>query len=435
METSEAAPVRPTTRTGPGDGPVVGYVVKCYPRFSETFVVREVIAREAAGERIAIASLRAPKDPRFHADLARVRAGVTWIPTGSGSGRSTAAAWRALDDVRVLVGGVLPQPALTALADEEPDVAAQGVLLAAWALQQGVGHLHAHFASLPARTTRLAALLTGLPWSVTAHAKDLFHADVDPRRLRAVLAGPHGADAVVAVSDSSTAWVRERFPTAPVHRVHNGLELAGSTSGAARGLAWSSPRRRPAVVAAVGRLVPKKGFDDLLAAVAVLRDRGVPARLRLAGAGEQEGALRARVGALDLHDRVELLGPLTQEEVVDLVRGAAVMAAPCRVAEDGDRDGLPTVVLEALALGTPVVSTPVVGVPEAVETERTGLLVPERDPLALADALERLLQDADLRERLSVAGRARVEERFDVRDQARALAALTGATAPSAAVA
>ncbi|ROP26590.1 glycosyltransferase family 4 protein [Pseudokineococcus lusitanus] len=411
--TATAAPAGPVHGGAPADAdrPLVGYVVKSYPRFSETFIVRELVAREEAGERAVVASLRPPKDPRFHALLARVQAPVTYVPDDVRGG--LVRVWEGLAALRA--AGVAPsREALDALLDEDPGVAAQAVGVARWAVAEGVTHLHAHFASLPGRTTRLAAMLTGLPWTMTAHAKDVFHEDVDPRRLAAVMAD---ADGVVAVSDMTTAWLAERHPTARLHRVHNGLDLDELT--------WSSPAHRPAVVAAVGRLVPKKGFDVLLDAVALLRGRGVDVRLRLAGAGDGAADLAARVTRLGLEDAVELLGPLPQHEVVALLRGAAAFAAPCVVAEDGDRDGLPTVVLESLAVGTPVVSTPVTGVPEAVIDGVTGHLVPERDAAALADALQRLLADGEERERLSRAGRAHVELRFDVRGQAAALRRIT----------
>ncbi|MEJ5868808.1 glycosyltransferase [Pseudokineococcus sp. 5B2Z-1] len=293
------APVAGPRRAG---GPVLGYVVKSYPRFSETFVVRELVAREEAGERAVVASLRPPRDPRFHALLARVQAPVTYVPDDVRGG--LVRLWDGWGALRA--AGVVPsRRALDALLDEEPGVAAQAVGVARWAVETGVTHLHAHFASLPGRTTRLAALLTGLPWTVTAHAKDVFHDDVDPRRLAAVMAD---ADGVVAVSDMTTAWLAERHPAARLHRVHNGLDLDELT--------WSSPARRPAVVAAVGRIVPKKGFDVLLDAVALLRGRGVDVRLRLAGAGDGGADLAAQVVRLGLEDVVELLGPLPQHDVV-----------------------------------------------------------------------------------------------------------------------
>jgi colanic acid/amylovoran biosynthesis glycosyltransferase len=150
----------------------------------------------------------------------------------------------------------------------------------------------------------------------------------------------------------------------------------------------------------------------------LLRDRGVEVRCRIMGLGELEPELRAAVERLDLGNRVKLPGPRPQGELIEVVGSAAVFAAPCVVGGDGNRDGLPTVLLEAMALGTPCVSTDVTGIPEVLRNGETGLMVPQHDPAALADAIERLLADPELR--VGLAGRARrlVEEKFDVRRNA-----------------
>ncbi|GAB3452643.1 glycosyltransferase [Kineococcus endophyticus] len=395
--------------------PTTGYVVKMYPRFSETFVVREIAAREAQGERIAVASLRAPTDPRFHALLAGVDAPVTWIEETAG--RSSGALWAALRRAEHLPGFAATLPELLA---EEVAVAAQAVGVALWARENAVTHLHAHFATLPGRTTRLAAALLGTGYTLTAHAKDIYVPPADPALLDRVLTD---AAAVVTVSDYNLRHLQRHHPAANVVRVHNGLDLDA--------LEHHAPLRRDRVVAAVGRLVEKKGFEDLLDAVRILRAAGDPVRLVLAGSGRLETSLRER--ARDLGDAVEFAGALPQHEVAALLRRAAVFAAPCVVAPDGDRDGLPTVLLEAMALGTPVVSTPVTGIPEAVLDGITGTLVPEADPVALAAALRRLLDDPELGRRYARAARTRVEQFFDVRTQAARLRDLS--TAVSTAVA
>ncbi|HSK27744.1 MAG TPA: glycosyltransferase [Jiangellales bacterium] len=385
----------------------VGYVVKRYPRFSETFVVREVLARERAGERIEIASLRPSVDTRFHELLAQVRAPVTRLPDDL---RSAERAWATVRAARAVLPGL--DPVLPELVEVPAVEAVQAVLLARWVVERGIGHLHAHFATGPGRTARLASLITGVPYSLTAHAKDLFHDSVDRAVLGRVLGDAHH---VVTVSDWNVAWVQRTLPAVAgrVHRVYNGLDLGS--------LRWSCPADRPPLIAAVGRMVEKKGFADLLDAVALLRDRGAPTRLELAGEGPTEPALHEQVRRSDLGELVTFRGPLPQHEVLELLRRAAAFAAPCVVADDGDRDGLPTVLLEAMAVGTPCVATPVTGIPEVVRHDETGLLVPERDPYALADALGHLVTDGARRDRLSRGARALLEESFDSADQARAL--------------
>ena len=402
----------------PSDRPRTGYVLKMYPRFSETFIVNEVLALEAAGSDLEIFSLRPPADGRFHESLAEVRAPVTYLRH---SGLRAGDVWEALRR------GAADLPGLPGCLDDllaEPVVdAVQAVELARAVRARGLTHLHAHFGSVATSVARLASRLTGVPFTFTAHAKDIFHEDVDPADLARKLSD---AAAVVTVSDFNVGHLEQRYGVAAarVHRVYNGLDLAR--------FGYADPGDRPPVVAAVGRLVEKKGFADLLDAVALLRAQGRELAVDLVGAGPLEADLRAQVARLALEGVVRMPGPLPQGRVKAVVQQAAVFAAPCVVGADGNRDGLPTVLLEAMALGTPCVGTPVTGIPEVVHDGRTGLLVPERDPAALAAALGRLLDDAALRSRLAAAARALVEAEFDVHRQAQRLQALFAAAPATA---
>ena len=393
--------------------PVTAYVLKMYPRFSETFILGELLAREAAGEQLEVISLRQPVDGRFHAALARLRAPVTYLPTTS----SASEAWRTIRAARSV------RQAVTAHLDEllsaEAVDAVQAVRLAELVRERGIGHLHAHFASVATTVARLAGLLSGVPYSFTAHAKDIYHESVDPQDLRRKLAGAHH---VVTVSDYNLDHLRETYgPDADrVQRVYNGLNLTDA--------AWSDPADRAPLVVAVGRLVEKKGFDVLLDALAEVHRRNPAVRAVIAGDGALAGGLRAQRDRLGLTDVVDLPGPLPQTEVRDLLARAAVFAAPCVVGPDGNRDGLPTVLLEAMAAGTPSISTDVTGIPEVVRHEETGLLVPQHDAGSLAAAIERLVTDRPLGSRLSRAARSLVETSFDVHVQARALRQLDRAT-------
>ncbi len=397
--------------------PRVGYVLKMYPRFSETFVVNELIAVEHAGVQVDVFSLRPPVDARFHASLSRVRAGVTWVPRPT----KPLEVWQVLRDA----AGRLPGLAacLDDLLAEDASDAVQAVSIADAVVQRGLTHLHAHFGTVAATVARLAARLAGVTYSFTAHAKDIYVAGDKPDALRR---NAFDAAHVVTVSDYNVAHLlRELGPLPRVVRVHNGIDL--------REFPFHDTRRERGVVA-VGRLVEKKGFADLLDALALLRDGGDPVHLDLVGTGPLEADLRRQVLRLRLDDLVSFHGALTQDEVRQTVCAAAVLAAPCVIGADGNRDGLPTVVLEAMALGTAVVSTPVTGIPEAVRPDDTGLLVPEGDPVALADALRRLLDDEVLRTRLTRRARALVERDFDVERQARDLRRVFVESAESARV-
>ncbi len=388
----------------PSDLPRVGYVLKMYPRFSETFILNEILAHEVAGLDLEIFSLRAPADGRFHEALAEVRAPVTYL---SHHGRRAVDLWGL---IRAAADELPSLPVhLHDLLAADVDDAAQALELALLVRRRGIGHLHAHFASVATTVARLTSSLTGIPYTFTAHAKDIFHDGVVPAELRRNLTG---AAATVTVSDFNLGHLRRTFGSAAsgTTRIYNGLDLDR--------FPYHDAGARPPVVAAVGRLVEKKGFVDLIDACALLVSRGRSLRCQIVGAGPEEQRLRQRIEDLDLGGTVELLGPRPQGEVRKVIAGAAVLAAPCTVGADGNRDGMPTVLLEAMALGTPCVATPVTGIPEAIHDEHTGLLVPEHDPTALASALERLLVDSDLRRRLAGAARYLVEQEFDVQRQA-----------------
>jgi glycosyltransferase involved in cell wall biosynthesis len=193
-----------------------------------------------------------------------------------------------------------------------------------------------------------------------------------------------------------------------VVRIYNGLDLDRFSRNV-------GARQDPPLVLAVGRLVEKKGFADLVRACGLLRRDGVRFRCRIVGKGELEGELRSLVQKLGLEDIVELGGPAGREELLALYPRASALVAPCLVGSDGNRDGLPTVLAEAMALGVPVVSTDVTGIPELVEDGRTGLLVPQHRPEALAASIQRILDDRAGAEQFVRAARKRVEREFDLR--------------------
>ncbi len=385
----------------PTNSPRVGYVVKRYPRYSETFVVNEILAHEEAGLEIEIFSLRPPSDTHFQDLLSRVRAPVTYLTT---SNSRVSSFWETFADVAAGCPG-LPEHLDDALAEEAADVHA-ALLLVQHIRKRNLHHLHAHFATSAASVARLASSFAGVPYTLTAHAKDIFHDDVDRDDLGRKLGD---AAAVITVSDFNVAHLREEYgPVADrVQRIYNGMRIDE--------LSFADPTRRPPRIISVGRLVEKKGFADLIAACDILKSRGVVFDCEIIGSGELEPALRAMIRDRELEQSVQLLGPRPQKEVMAALQDSSVFAAPCVVGDDGNRDGLPTVLLEAMALGTPCVATDVTGIPEVILHGRTGLIVPQHSPLELADALEGLLAAPDLRAKLAAQARELIEREFDIR--------------------
>lgn len=387
----------------------IGYVLKMYPRFSETFIVSEILAREAAGEEIVIFSLRPPNDARFHPELARVQAPVIQVGRASSPRRLWETWGTAMADADLGSGMSAHLPELVG---ESVDDAGQALSVALLAREHGVTHLHAHFASMATTVARLASLISGLPYSFTAHAKDIFHRDVGEEDLRRKL---RDADHAVTISEYNRRHLRARFPgpdTARLKLLRNGLEMQ------------RFPYRRRTELSSVphllgvGRLVEKKGFDQLIDAVHALRESGREVRADIVGDGPLHEDLAEQIRELGLQDRVHLLGPRTQEEVRTLLLEADLFVAPFVIAGDGNADGLPTVLLEAMASGIPCVAASVTAVGEVIIDGRTGWLVPAGDTAALIEAIDAALDPASDRLVRADAARELVAANYDSRSQA-----------------
>ncbi|GAX37722.1 glycosyltransferase [Nodularia sp. NIES-3585] len=391
----------------------VGYVLKRYPRYSETFVVNEILAHEAAGLNIEIFALRPPCDTHFQNIISQVRAPVTYIrkpiqgrvSASLNSLAPTAASyfWAELQEASQVIPHFWSK---LSMAEGEP---AGTVYQAAWLAREaqlkGITHLHAHFGTVATSVARLASHFTGIPYTFTAHAKDIFHESVEFADMERKL---EDAATVVTVSDYNLNYLQKNYGVAAkqVKRIYNGLDL--------RQLQYSSPANRPPLIISVGRLIEKKGLSILIAACAILKHRNCEFRCQIVGTGTLEPALKLQIQDLGLQSLVEIVGPRPQNEVFELMQQGAVFAAPYVIGKDGNRDGLPTVLLEAMALGTPCVSTDVTGIPELVRDGETGLIVPQHDAEALASALGRFLTDSVLRVELSRRARALIEAEFDI---------------------
>ncbi|MGH3343408.1 MAG: glycosyltransferase [Carbonactinosporaceae bacterium] len=429
----------------------VAYVLKGFPVLSETFISSEVHRVEKAGVPLHIFVVK-PRDEREHHPVVdRIRARPDYLPPTSRISEGSRLRWLLANTPRFVPGllrtlrrrprGVLAAARLalteSLLARRSfwswPKVSYVRDLLLALALADRVflapdiRHLHAHFAHDTTTITWLASMILGLPFSFTAHAKDIYAGRLNPRGLlRRKL---HAAAFVVTCTEANRRHLDRMADGTPVHRVYHGLNDDFRRFSLLRS-ADRLPREAFRVLA-VGRLVRKKGFDVFVEACGLLDHRGVAFEAGIAGEDDDVGGnfcvgedLRQRIARLGLGGRVRMLGQLGQLELFHHYRDAGVFCLPCRVLDDGDRDGIPNVLLEAMSCGVPVVTTPVSGIPELIEDGTNGLLVPQEDPDALARAVELLHADRDLARRLGCAGRATVLERFDGDLLARRLATL-----------
>ncbi|WP_101776359.1 glycosyltransferase family 4 protein [Pasteurella oralis] len=376
----------------------IGYVLKRYPRFSETFVVNEILAHERAGTKIDIFALGPVMETHFQDGISQVRAPVTRLVDKQ---RNTETLW-----------GIMTQ-GFSQLSDFAIKLEsakgtiheiAQSILLALEIKKRGIQHLHAHFGTQATTVARQAAIFADITYTFTAHAKDIYYQYEQSTELGQKM---HDASATVTVSDYNLTYLREKYGSdaASAVRIYNGMDLSKFPYQS-----FHSPNRQ---ILAVGRLVPKKGFSVLLDALAILKQRNIDMRCTLVGDGTLREQLQAQIDALNISDIVQMVGPMPQPEIIKFMRSANMMIAPSVISEDGDRDGLPTVLLESMALGTPVISTHVAGIPELVQDGITGLCVQPNDPTALADAIQCLLADVELCKTLSYQARALIEREYD----------------------
>ena len=390
----------------------VGYVLRKFPVLSETFILNELLALEARGVPLHIFSLERPNDPRFHEDLPKLKARVAYVPGLSEMNTLLGHHRRASKCFKKRYYRAL----LYALVRGKPTLAwrfLQSGYVANEAQRLRLSHLHAHFANRPASVAFFASKITGIPYSFTAHAMDIFKAEVNPKSLSRKL---QAARFVVTVSDFNKTYLETKTNGARVNivRIYNGIDLERFSPDGA-------PSSSPFTLLCVARLVEKKGISILIEACRHLRDRGVAFRCWIVGKGRIRPKLEALIKEWKLREHVHLLGPHTQMEVRERYRAAQLYVLPCIVSSDGNRDGLPVSIVEALACGLPVVTTPVTGIPEVVSHNHNGLLVASGDAQAVADAIQSLINDRGLYEQLHQNARPSVASRFDVNETAELL--------------
>lgn len=379
--------------------PRVAYVLRAFPRLSETFILHELLALKARGVDVRVFAFERVEGERMHPDAALMLPEVTFVSA------KEPAMWRG--------------PAVVPAKQRRWAHAGRqiGLELKAW----GATHVHAHFAGPAATAACFAAETAKITFSFTAHAKDIFVDSLDWKWLAWLGAKAH---AVVTVCDYNRRFLRRNMPDARIVRIYNGVNLDR----------WAPPARRAAdgPVVTVGRFVRKKGFDILVEALALLRDRGLAVKTVMVGDGAEFEAVQARAKELKLGRLVRFPGALTHPEVMKIMRKASMVALPCIVDTDGNQDALPTVLLEAAASGLPAVATRVAGVPEIVKDGVTGRVVAPGDAKAFADALADMMKSPRRRALMGTAARRRAERMFDQRRASHALVRLFAESCRSA---
>ena len=403
--------------------PYLGMILKGYPRISETFISNEILLLEKIGFPIHLFSMRQPRESFTHQSVAQIQSRVDYLPE---------TLLRPLP--RFLIHNCL-------LAAQRPVVYARALKIAlqrflrtrksatlkhlfqAGYLVQSLLpvhpslHLHAHFAHSPASVAMFASLLSGLPFSFTAHAKDIYTSD--PRQLRQKMAM---ARFVVTCTEYNRRYLETLFDGAAprIYRVYHGIDTALFTQN--RDI--SVKAKKPYQLLTVARLTAKKGLPTVYKALKILKDKGVSFAHTLIGDGEDRRKILAVIKDLGLSDHTAWLGTQPHEAVLKHYQRAHLFALGCEVAPNGDRDGIPNVLFESMAMGVPVVATNLSAIPELVQTEKTGLLVDPGSPEKLAKAMLRLLTDTDLRARIILAAQQRVVQDFDNKNLINDLAAV-----------
>jgi glycosyltransferase involved in cell wall biosynthesis len=388
----------------------IGYLMKTFPKVSETFILNEILELERQGLKLHLFSLRPPQDERFHAAVSEVRSPITYIP-------SLLPKFSIDSAVKLLRSQVTLHPQnpqrfwkTWQFQRSRPETKTLNELLQAGYLalelqKLGITHLHVHFANIPTAVAELVQSLTGIPYSFTAHAKDIYL--TEPGALDRRMGKAKFVLTCTRCNQRFLQGISTHFT--PVHLSYHGLDLNRFHPNQAMPKVEETP-----LILSVGRFCEKKGFPDLLQSCRLLREKGCVFRCAIVGYGPMQAEIEQLIQTLQLGDIVTLVGKVTQDELIGLYRQADIFVLPCRITENGDRDGIPNVLLEAMAMKLPVISTDISGIAELVNHMQNGLLVPQKDPPALAAELEYLLTQPDLMRQLGQSGREQVNQQFSL---------------------
>jgi glycosyltransferase involved in cell wall biosynthesis len=402
--------------------PVLGMILKGYPRISETFISNEILLLEQLGFQIHLFSMRQPRESFVHGSVQKIKAPVDYLPE---------TLWRPLPKLlayNLRLACKRPRRYARALKKAwrrfrrtHKTATLKHLLQAGYLVQRflpgtHVGHLHAHFAHSPTSVALFASQLSGLPFSFTAHAKDIY---TSHRRQLAEKISL--ARFVVTCTGYNQQYLKQLNGnrTTPVYRVYHGIDTRLFNHHCPR-----SKPHPPYQILTVARLTAKKGLPTVLKALQSIHRQGIAVKHTLIGDGEERENILALVKRYGLDSVTRWLGTQPHEVVIEHYRRADLFVVGCEVAPNGDRDGIPNVLLESMAMGVPVVATRVSAIPELVAHHKSGLLVPPRRPHLLAQAIQELLTNESLRQKVIQAGQETVAQAFDNRQLIKDLASI-----------
>ncbi len=387
----------------------IAFILKGYPRLSETFILNEILLLEQLGFKLHIFAMRNPGESKIHDGVRRVRAKVTYIPDDF---------WAHFfafmtSNIRLFVKKPTTfwpafRFAFWRSISRWDASTIKRFAQAAYFVDRGlpgtgIVHLHSHFSHDPTTMTYFASKLTGLKYSFSAHAKDIYAQD--PSFLKIKI---DQARFVVTCTGFNKTHLQQLAPAnVPVHRCYHGINLDFYSPSP------NKARQSLPQILSIGRLVPKKGFPVLIQALNLLKQNGIDFRCTIVGSGPLKNELSALIATLGLAEEIDLRTEMSQDELFKYYQSANVFALASQVLEDGDRDGIPNVIVEAMAMKIPIVATRISGIPECVDHDVNGLLVEQKNPAAFAKALEKLLVNTELAAQFGAAARKKVETLFD----------------------
>lgn len=401
--------------------PEIGYILKGYARTSETFITNEIHLLEKAGLKLSIFSLIKLEGQKRHAAVDAIKAEINYLPTLSSLSDESLLLWlknnfryfssshkklfktHPLRYLKTLFESI--RFAVTAHEKNFIKEFLQAGFIAQKALESGcIRHLHAHFCHTATTVTMFASLLSGLPFSFTAHAKDIYLPELNPGNILPLKM--RRAEFITTCTKANESHLHTVEPnSAPLHTIYHGLDTKQFSP-------LQTSNSNPSIVLSVGRFVEKKGYKFLVEACRILKAQGYKLGCHIVGGGDAE-SIKSIVCELQLEDTIFIHSAVTQEELRQIYQRATVFALACQIIENGDRDGIPNVMAEAMAMELPIVSTDISGIPELVENRVDGLLVPQKNSVALAEAIAELLNDEAMRKRLGKAAREKILKVFD----------------------